>query len=121
MPKRFAFRTQPVRQAIRRKIHGESGGHELTVRSRINFNWQPLAFGIDHVFHEREYRPEIETWRHHCARFTKATSGRFTVFHGDQPSRFGVANPSLNQSNAVDSLKKRTGCPPQFRRQGNNC
>ena len=69
-PKRFAFCRRLVRQPVAGAVgRRKRNGREFPVRSRIQFDRQPPAFGIDHVFHRSEYRPRNDAWRMTESRF----------------------------------------------------
>src|SRR5262249_10557864 len=51
---------QTVASAIGRR---ERNGREFSIGSRIQLDWQPPAFGIDHLFHVSEYRLRLDRWR----------------------------------------------------------
>src|SRR5262249_13588638 len=57
---------QTVASAIGRR---ERNGREFSIGGRIQLDWQPPAFGIDHLFHVSEYRLRFDSWRMADSRF----------------------------------------------------
>src|SRR4029434_7084460 len=66
-----------LRQAVAGAVGPrESNGREFPVRSRIQFDRQPPAFGINHVLHPNEYRPRGDGWRMRKADFFRSPVSR---------------------------------------------
>ena len=65
-----------VRQAVAGAVgRRERNGREFAVRSRIELDRQPPAFGIDYVFHRNEYRPRNDGSRMTESRFFSPPMG----------------------------------------------